>query len=68
MFQKIILSHRDLAVKGLKYIELKIKSEIEQLFFKPIMVSIDDMDRFEQKEINWYDWLINCIPEPIKKL
>ena len=42
-------------------------------------MSIDDMDKFEQKEMmkkrsftkniwnNWYNWLINCIPEPIKK-
>ena len=29
-----------------------IKREIEELFFKPIMVSIDDMDKFEQKEMN----------------
>ena len=33
------------------------------------MVCIDDMDKFEQKEIknNWYDWLINYIPEPVRK-
>ena len=39
------------------------------------MVSIDDMDKFEQKERKkirpikntWYDWLINYIPEPIRK-
>ena len=31
--------------------ELKIKREIEELFFKPIIVSIDDMDKFEQKEM-----------------
>ena len=42
-------------------------------------MSIDDMDKFEQTEMmkkrwlakntwnNWYNWLINCIPEPIKK-
>ena len=37
------------------------------------MVSIGDMDKFEQKEIKkikgirttWYEWLINYIPEPI---
>ena len=38
-------------------------------------MSIDDMDRLEQKEMKnnrpirntWYDWLINNIPEPIRK-
>ena len=38
-------------------------------------MSIDDMDKFEQKEIkkvrpiknSWYDWLTNYIPEPIRK-
>ena len=40
----------------LKGIELKdreviIKREIEEPYFKPIMVSIDDMDKFEQKEM-----------------
>ena len=33
----------------LKDREAKIKSEIEKLFFKPI-VSIDDTDKFERKE------------------
>ena len=33
----------------LKDREIKIKREIEELFFKPIIVSIDDMDRFEKK-------------------
>ena len=31
--------------------EVKVKREIEELFFKPIFVSIDDMDKFEQKEM-----------------
>ena len=39
------------------------------------MMTIDDMDKFEQKEMKkirpikntWYDWLINYIPEPIRK-
>ena len=39
------------------------------------MVSIDNMDKFEQKEMNkirrikntWYDLLVNYIPEPIGK-
>ena len=55
--------------------EVKLKREVEDLFFKPIMVSIDDMDKFEQKEMkkirpiknNCYDGLINYIPKPIRK-
>ena len=47
--------------------------------FKPINVSIDDMDKLKDKEItkqgtitkaicfNWYDWLINYIFKPIKR-
>ena len=31
--------------------EVKIKREIEELFFKPIIVSIDDMNKFEEKEM-----------------
>ena len=46
--------------------EVKIKREIEELFFKPIIVSTDDMDQLKQKEMKkirpikntWYDWLI----------
>ena len=38
-------------------------------------MSIDDMDKFEEKEMKkirpikntWYDWLINYIPEPVRK-
>ena len=48
---------------------------MEKLLFKPVIVSIDDMDKFEQKEMKkirsikntWYDWLINYIPDPIGK-
>ena len=55
---------------------LKIKREIDELFFKPTIVSIDDMDKSEQKEMKkirpikniCYDLLINCIPEPITKV
>ena len=54
--------------------EVKIKREIEELFFKLIIVSIDDTDKFEQKEMKkrpvkntWHDRLINYIPEPLKK-
>ena len=59
----------------LKEREVKNKREIEELFLKPIIVSIDDMDRSDKKEIKniisvkntWYDWPINCIPEPVRK-
>ena len=55
--------------------EIKIKREIEELFFKPIIVPIDDMDRLEKKEMKkirpikntCYDWLINYIPQPVRK-
>ena len=61
--------------RELKDREVKYKREIQKLFFKPIMVSIDNMDKFEQKEmkkirqvkITWYDWLIDYIPAPIRK-
>ena len=40
-----------------KFLELKdravkIKREIEELFSKPIIVSIDDMNKFEQNKTN----------------
>ena len=35
----------------LKDREVEIKKEIEELFFKPIIVSTDEMDKFEQKEM-----------------
>ena len=35
--------------RELKDREEKIKREIEELFLKPIIVSIDDIDKFEQK-------------------
>ena len=35
--------------RELKDREVKIKREIEELFLKPIIVSIDDIDKFEQK-------------------
>ena len=71
------LEKDSLKLKGreLKDREVKIKREIEELFFKPTIVSIDYMDKFEQKEMKktrpientWYDWLINYIPEKKKK-
>ena len=32
-----------------KFHLIKIKRKIEELFFEPIIVSIDDMDKFEEK-------------------
>ena len=32
--------------------EVKVKRERERLLFKPIIVSIDDIDRFEKKKRN----------------
>ena len=53
--------------------ELKIKREIKYL--NPIIVSIVDMDKLEQKKKKkikpikntWYDLLINFIPEPLRE-
>ena len=56
--------------------ESEIRKELELLFFKPTDVSIDDRDKFEEKEMmkkrtfakkNLYDWFINFIRELIKK-
>ena len=71
-FEKDFIELKD---RELKDREVKIKREIEELFFELIIVSIDDMDKFEQKEVKkmrpvkniWYDWLINYIPEPVRK-
>ena len=60
----------------LKEREVKIKREIKKLFFKPIIVSIDDMDRFERKEMKkirpikntWFYWLVNYISNSIKRV
>ena len=38
-------------------------------------MSVDDMDKFEQKQMKkirpnkniWFDWFISCIPGPIRK-
>ena len=70
--EKDFMELKDRKLKGR---EVKIKREIEELFFKPIIVSIDDMDKFEEKELKkirsikniWYDWLLNYIPEPVRK-
>ena len=40
----------------------KTRSEIEELFFKPIILSIDDRDKFEEREM-----MIDAyIPDPNK--
>ena len=39
----------ELKDRELKDREVKIKRQIEELFFKPIIVSIDDMNKFEEK-------------------
>ena len=57
--------------RELKDRKVKIKREIEELFFKPLIMSIDDMDKFEQKEMKKIrpikntccDWLISYISE-----
>ena len=62
--------------RELKGTEVKIKRKIEELFFKPIIAPIDDLKKFQVKEMKkirpikktWYDWLINYTPEPIKKM
>ena len=63
----------------LKYRELKDREKNSKrdrrAIFKPIIVSIDDMDKLEEKGMKkirpikntWYDWLINYILEPIRK-
>ena len=48
---------------------------LNKQFFELIIVSIDDMNRFGKKEMKkirpvkntWFDWLINYIPDPIRK-
>ena len=72
---KISLLELEKDFKELKVKEAKIKRELEELFFKPIIVSTDEMHIFEQKEMKkirsikntWYDCLINYIPETTKK-
>ena len=66
--EKVFIELKD---KELKDREVKIKREIEEIFFKQIIVSIDDMNKLEQKEMKkirpikntLYDWLINYIPD-----
>ena len=63
----------ELKDRVLKDREVKNKREIEELFFKLIIVSSDEMDKFQQKQMKkirpikntWYYWLINYILDPI---
>ena len=41
----------ELKGRELKDSEEKIKREIEKLYYKPIIVPKDDMDKFEEQEI-----------------
>ena len=52
-FLKVKNSLLELELKDreLKDRELKIKRKMEELFFKPITVSVNNMDKFEQKEM-----------------
>ena len=43
----------ELKDRELKHRKVKIKKEIWNLFSKPIIVSIDDKDKFEKKKKNW---------------
>ena len=47
-FEKHFIELKD---RELKDRELKIKWDHEELFFKPIIVSTDDMDKYKQKEM-----------------
>ena len=57
----------ELKDRELKDGEVKTKREIEELSFKAIILSIDDMDTLEEKEMKkirpikntWYEWLVN---------
>ena len=65
----------DLKDRELKDREVKIKRKIVELFFKPIILYADDMDKFERKEMKkvrpikntWPDWSINYILVPTRK-
>ena len=40
----------ELKDRELKDREVQIKRETDEIFFKPLIASIDDMDKFEQKK------------------
>ena len=66
---ELVKNFMELEERELNSRDVKVKIQIEELFFKPIVVSLDTMDNFEQKEIKkirpikntWYDWLIGYI-------
>ena len=70
-----ILKAKNIGLKNKELQDREPKIKNGELFFKQIIVSIDDMDRFEQREINkkkpikgtWYDWTINYVSDPIWK-
>ena len=51
MFQNQKKGFIEFKDKVLKDRDVKVTKEREELFFKLIIVSIDDMDNFEQKEM-----------------
>ena len=61
--EKDFMEMKDIELKDRKE---EIKKEIEKLFNNPIIVSKDDMDKFEEHEMkkirqiirNWFHWLI----------
>ena len=66
------MEFRELRDKKLRERKIKIRKDIEGLFFNPINASIEDLDKFEENEVTkkrlfpkstWYDWLINYIPD-----
>ena len=71
-----IFSWCNCAISNSRYLELFVWS-LQSVFFKLIIVSIDDIDRFEKKKEmkkkrpiknTWFDWVINYIPELIRKI
>ena len=71
-YTKKKIEFRELRDKKLKERKIKIRKDIEGLFFKSINASIEDLDKFEENEVTkkklfpkstWYDWLINYIPD-----
>ena len=72
--EKDLKKNIELKDRELKGREVKIKREMEELLFKLIAVSFDDMEKFKRKEMKkkrpikntWHDWLINCISEAIR--
>ena len=49
--QFLKVKNSPLELGELKNREEKIKRETEELFYKPIIVSKDDMDKFEEQEM-----------------